>query len=80
MSNDEVKWMCCFCGETVEEQGIDPCFLTIYEPEDPTDPKRGSQQFYSHVSCLQSRMHPDVAKLANALDPEWEEFIRQDDE
>jgi hypothetical protein len=80
MPNKEVRWTCCFCGETVEEQGIDPCYLTICEPEDPTDPKRGSQQFFAHVACLQTKMHPTVAGLANALDLDWEEFIRQDDE
>ena len=79
MPISDVDWMCCFCGETVEEQGIDPCFLTIYDPGDPADSERGSQQFYAHVACLQTRMHPTVANLGNALDPDWKAFSRQDE-
>jgi hypothetical protein len=72
--------MCCFCGETVEEEGIDPCFLTIYDTDDQSDSERGSQQFYAHVVCLQTRMHPMAAKLANALDPDWKAFTPHDSE
>jgi hypothetical protein len=72
--------MCCFCGETVDEVGLDPCLITIRDPGEPPAPDRGSKNFYAHVDCLQVRMHPTAAQYANALDPDWEAFIRQDED
>jgi hypothetical protein len=80
MATKDIEWTCCFCGEGVDETGLDPFVITIYDPGELSGPDRGSQHFYGHVTCLQERMHPTVAPYANALDPEWEYFIRQDEE
>ncbi len=47
-------YQCCFCGESIFEEGHDPVLLSIHLPE------AGVQQIYSHGECLKTRLHPSV--------------------
>jgi hypothetical protein len=72
VSSDVHPVMCCFCGETVEDAGPDPCALMVWihwrRPED----EQMSQQFFAHADCLRSRMVESAAKSAPTLDLSWE--------
>jgi hypothetical protein len=43
--------MCCFCGQTVEQEYPDPCTLVV------STVKEGEwQQFYCHAACFRERL------------------------
>jgi hypothetical protein len=60
--------MCAFCGEGVEETGLDPCGLIVIAGWAGPDEQQSEQQFFSHAGCLRTRMHPDVAVHAGVLE------------
>jgi len=80
MSGTGTRWQCCFCGGSIDDVGLDPCLITIFDPEVSPDSNRPTQHFRAHVSCLQSRMDPAVAKYATDFDPDWEAFIQPDED
>jgi hypothetical protein len=61
--------MCAFCGDEVPEAGLDPCALAVISRWRGPEEQRGEQQFFMHADCLRTRLHPDVAVLAEVLDP-----------
>lgn len=72
MSPDVHPVMCCFCGETVEEVGLDPCALVVWNRWRRPEDEQMSQQFFVHADCLRSRMVESAATNAPTLDPDWE--------
>ena len=59
MSTDplEIMFQCCFCGETVPEQGNEPYKLVLGTEDEAL------QQLYCHLACLRSALHPSVPLL-----------------
>jgi hypothetical protein len=53
----------------VPEAGLDPCALAVISRWRGPEEQRGEQQFFMHADCLRTRLHPDVAVLAEVLDP-----------
>jgi hypothetical protein len=43
-------WLCCFCGQEIEETGPDPCRLTVQT-------SKGKDQWWScHGACFKKRI------------------------
>ncbi len=61
--------MCCFCGETLEEVGLDPCSLLVTDHWRRAEDEQFSQQFFTHADCLRSRLVASAAGIAPSLDP-----------
>ena len=53
----DIMFQCCFCGETVPEQGAEPYELVLGTEDDAL------QQFYCHLACLRRALHPSVPLL-----------------
>ena len=45
---------CCFCGEEVEQQDVEPILATVVLEND------GEQNLYCHAACLPKVIHPSV--------------------
>lgn len=43
-------WVCCFCGNEIEEQGVDPCYLTVTTAEEK------GQMWACHANCFKQRL------------------------
>jgi len=64
--------MCCFCGESVATEGIDPCALVVFNRWRAPHDEQHSQQFFAHAHCLRNRLVPSAAQNAPVLDPTWD--------
>ena len=53
-SSANSDYQCCFCGQSIEEQGSDPVTLNI-----PLE-GGGTQQLPCHAACLRRVLHPSV--------------------
>lgn len=51
---------CCFCGEQITPNEIDPCNINIVANYDKYTPDSPSQDFYCHFKCLKDRLHKDM--------------------
>ena len=60
--------ICAFCGEAVDEAGLDPCALVVVTGWAGPEDDQLEQQFFTHAACLRTRLHPDVAVHADVLD------------
>jgi hypothetical protein len=58
--DEQEKYMCCFCGETIPRRGPDPCSLAFTinftKPEDD----QITEGFTCHYKCLEERLHTSV--------------------
>ena len=71
MSN---KYVCCFCGQTIEPQGFDVGALLYRTNFDGPKEGQREQDLFCHASCLESKVHPTVREylLPVALQTERE--------
>jgi hypothetical protein len=63
--------LCCFCGESVRTEGIDPLALIVINRWRAAEVDQHSQQFFAHAGCVRDRMVPSAAEEAAVLDPNW---------
>lgn len=47
-------WLCCFCGEAIEEKAPDPITLTV------TTSENASQNWCCHAKCFKDRMSQEL--------------------
>jgi hypothetical protein len=48
------QYACCFCGELIERNRMDPVLITVALEDD------AEQDLHCHWSCFKSRIHPSV--------------------
>lgn len=51
---------CCFCGENINSDNINPCELIVISNWDKSPCKQGEQVFWTHMECLRDGMHDSV--------------------
>jgi hypothetical protein len=54
------RYVCCFCGLTIEPVGPDIGSLLYTTNWDQPREVQHDQGLFCHASCLQGRMHPSV--------------------
>jgi hypothetical protein len=64
--------MCAFCGEGIEDDGVDPCALVVIAKWRVPEAEQQEQQSFTHAGCLRTRMHADAAGVALSLDAHWD--------
>jgi hypothetical protein len=55
--------------ETAKDGPVDPCALIVVSNWLGGEADQREQQFFAHADCLRTRMHPDVAAVADVLAP-----------
>lgn len=54
------KYVCCFCGQTIEPKGFDVgCLLYITNYDGPREHQR-EQDLFCHASCLEDKLHASM--------------------
>lgn len=51
---------CCFCGENVDSDNINPCELVVVSNWDKPANQQNDQVFWTHMKCLSDKMHDSV--------------------
>src|SRR5260370_28108595 len=84
------KYVCCFCGQTIEPEGFDVGSLLYTTNIDGPRERQREQDLFCHASCLVEKTHPSIRQylLPLALEPDIGEnhreqlpdFLRHDDD
>lgn len=56
------EWVCCFCGETIQVNLTDPCFLDLKTSRDRYE----VEELVCHAACINKVLHPDFSLLTQA--------------
>jgi hypothetical protein len=56
----QVECQCCFCGQTIEHKGPDPCGLSLVVNFLLQSEDQVAQGLYCHLKCLEDRFHSSV--------------------
>lgn len=51
---------CCFCGENINSDNINPCELIVISNWDKSADQQNDQVFWTHMKCLSNKMHDSV--------------------
>lgn len=57
MSN---RYVCCFCGQTIEPKGFDVGSLLYTTNYDAPQESQRQQDLFCHAACLDERVHPSM--------------------
>jgi hypothetical protein len=50
MTDTKSAWLCCFCGDEIDERGPDPCRITV------TTAENKPQWWACHGECFKKRL------------------------
>lgn len=53
------NFQCCFCGEKIENSGLDVSSLILLTNWE-NKKKQREQQFFCHIKCFQKTLHDNV--------------------
>jgi hypothetical protein len=74
MGTDAIEVMCCFCGQHVVRDGLDPCELALTtkwgRDEDVGADEPTTQGFFCHASRFRQRLD---ARVPSILDLDFED-------
>lgn len=63
------KYQCCFCGNTIENDGLGITGLIVVLNWDKGRTDQQEQQLFCHMDCLKERMNPQIPLyIADVID------------
>jgi len=60
MINEKTGLQCCFCGENIVSDDINPCDINILTNWDKSIKKQNNQTFWCHLDCFREKLHSSV--------------------
>ncbi len=54
------KFVCCFCGKTIESTNVDITALLVLSNWDKSEELQQNQQFFCHMKCLKDRLDKQI--------------------
>ena len=83
------KYVCCFCGQTIEPKGFDVGSLLYTTNFDGPRENQRQQDLFCHASCLEEKVHASVREyllplalgsdIDDNLQQQLPDFLRYDD-
>lgn len=56
----EINVACCFCGNKINSDQLNPCDITISINWDREPGQKNDQFFWTHYECFKKKLHVDV--------------------
>ena len=82
MTDDEIQYACCFCKETVGQEGhlLDPCSIVLVSNLNLKREAQKEQQFFCHFECFRNLINDDgILYIAEPDFPSIDGIVEDDD-
>jgi hypothetical protein len=58
--NKTIKYLCCFCGQSIDSSKTDPAEISVLINFDKECDQQVAQLFYCHITCFREKLNDQI--------------------